>query len=299
MTSSKKAALLALVLAAASCSGEQGPRGFDGVQGPQGEKGDDGVQGPQGPKGDNGAQGAQGMKGPQGEKGDDGVQGSQGHDGAQGETGPQGKTGPQGDIGVQGPKGVACKCLNFSAYPDGYETGDMPAQPHTIYTAQTDAQEIHPLDMIIMTNTFKPIDQNNDQGGDNSTHNYDRIRAKEVELGVINNDNSNIMCIRAPSQGKPTFLFEFMCNDFPFECLRQLEACFCASLAKSQTVGKIYLNAQIFNFNDNQWQDLSNSPIEVDPVDTPDSFFEAYYLKLCTRNGEYYVNNNKFYILLF
>lgn len=94
-------AIIAAANKAASTTGPQGPRGYQGETGAQGPKGVQGATGAQGPIG------TQGLPGQQGAQGKAGVQGPQGYKGAQGETGPQGRAGVQGASGPQGVQGKA------------------------------------------------------------------------------------------------------------------------------------------------------------------------------------------------
>lgn len=88
--------------------GVQGPQGAKGDSGPQGVQGLPGPKGERGPagSGEQGPRGPQGIQGEQGLRGSQGVQGEQGPRGAAGisnEPGPKGERGLRGELGPPGP----------------------------------------------------------------------------------------------------------------------------------------------------------------------------------------------------
>jgi hypothetical protein len=66
---------------------------------------------------------------------------------------------------------------------------------------------------------YKPIGPNNPHGGFNSTINYNGIRALD----------GTYMCIRP---NKPSLLFEFCCDEFDPDCLKQIDFYLWASVGR-------------------------------------------------------------------
>lgn len=83
--------LFAGALAAAGCTGEEGPQGLQGEQGPPGIQGQPGAPGDDGAPGNDGTDGANGKDGTDGTDGTDGVNGKDGTDGTDGKDGVDGQ----------------------------------------------------------------------------------------------------------------------------------------------------------------------------------------------------------------
>lgn len=110
------AALGAVAVVTAACSGDDGPLG---ATGPSGQTGAQGIAGPAGAQGDAGSAGAMGAAGESGEAGSQGDVGSAGAAGVTGETGPQGNVGLTGADGLDWPGSIPAAFENADAIAGG------------------------------------------------------------------------------------------------------------------------------------------------------------------------------------